>query len=35
LETPKLLKAYEEAFDLVLIGDDDFDEIKALIDELW
>ena len=35
LETPELLKAYEEAFDLVLIGDDDFDEIKALIDELW
>lgn len=35
LEAPELLKAYEEAFDLVLIGDDDFDEIKALIDELW
>ncbi|MFC2696242.1 MAG: hypothetical protein ACFN4U_04325 [Candidatus Absconditicoccaceae bacterium] len=35
LKTPELLKAYEEAFDLVLIGDDDFDEIKALIDELW
>lgn len=35
LESPELLKAYEEAFDLVLIGDDDFDEIKALIDELW
>jgi hypothetical protein len=35
LEAPELLKAYEKAFDLVLIGDDDFDEIKALIDELW
>lgn len=35
LETPELLKAYEEAFDLVLIGDDDFDEVGALFDELW
>lgn len=34
LETPELLKAYEEAFDLVLIGDDDFDEVRALLDEL-
>lgn len=35
LETPELLKAYEEAFDLVLIGDDDFNEVGALFDELW
>ena len=35
LKTPELLKAYEEAFDLVLIGDDDFDEVGALFDELW
>ena len=35
LESPELLKAYEEAFDLVLIGDDDFDEVGALFDELW
>ena len=35
LEAPERLKAYEKAFDLVLIGDDDFDEIEALIDELW
>lgn len=35
LETPELLKAYEKAFDLVLIGDDDFDEVGALFDELW
>ena len=34
LETPELLKAYEEAIDLVLIGDDDFDEVGALFDEL-
>jgi hypothetical protein len=35
LETPELLKAYEEAFDLVLIGDDDFDEVGSLFDELF
>ena len=35
LKTPELLKAYEEAFDLVLIGDDDFNEVGALFDELW
>ena len=35
LETPELLKAYEKAFDLVLIGDDDFDEVGTLFDELW
>lgn len=35
LKAPERLKAYEKAFDLVLIGDDDFDEIEALIDELW
>lgn len=35
LETAELLKAYEKAFDLVLIGDDDFDEVGALLDELW
>ena len=35
LEAPERLKAYEKAFNLVLIGDDDFDEIEALIDELW
>ena len=34
LETPELLKAYEEAFDLVLIGDDDFDEVRTLLEEL-
>lgn len=35
LETPELLATYEEAFDLVLIGDDDCDEIGALMNELW
>lgn len=33
-ETPELLKTYEEAFDLVLIGDGDFGEVGALFDEL-
>jgi hypothetical protein len=33
LETPELLKAYEEAFDLVLIGDEWFEEVGSLVDE--
>lgn len=29
-----MLKAYEEVFDLVLIGDGDFDKIGTLLEEI-
>jgi len=34
LEDPEVLKAYEEAFDLVLLGDGDFDKIGTLLEEI-
>jgi hypothetical protein len=34
LETPELLKAYEEAFDLVLIGDEWFEEVENLLEAI-
>jgi len=34
LEDPEVLKAYEDAFDLVLIGDGDFDKIGILLEEI-
>ncbi|PZM87638.1 MAG: hypothetical protein DLD55_00370 [candidate division SR1 bacterium] len=35
IDNPELLKTYEDSFDLVLIGDGDFDQIKNLFDELF
>ena len=29
-----MLKAYEDAFDLVLLGDEDFDKIGTLLEEI-
>ena len=34
LEDPEVLKAYEDAFDLVLLGDGDFDKIGTLLEEI-